>query len=431
MAIITINVFVIVYIREEGFPAEDRVYWRQVTWDDFQGTPLIPNRFDASIATYIDLEYDSVFQKTVARASMSPKLSWKNEGMLSEHLLRHEQYHFNLTEVYARQMSNIIKAKPNESTDFYESKRDSLVEKLKNENQMYDTYTDHGTIIDQQRFWEFDIDLSLRLYSDDGIGFTDMYTGVRMDFLREPEPFMLINEIDELIMGHVLQAYGMSFLSSVIVSDYIDHSNFEEYIKFHYEDDVEIISVEWSLSDSLSIARVWATNSVKQREILDKWILKDTELYRLNCQYSTAGLTATGGFNTMSDIFLNSFEVVDVTGYWDRLLDNVSSPYSNDWFGETKAGYFGFSGRYSFSDKGDLIIPYLPFTDHRPVKLSMAIVDQQKLFFSDSNYLYSFKIDSENIPEKDFIVSVGHLHYEDSNMDTSIYYYHNLVVESR
>jgi hypothetical protein len=151
---------------ESEMLAQEAFAWaanRPLRWADFQATA--PRSGDASALTAYSVFYGvrctgSDFE-FLAVAGFLPKSSWVKPVVLTgpptagDHALRHEQTHFDLTEVYTRRLRK-------QFVDLYEPCRrpdslDPLVQQLlrqeKAEQARYDEETRHGLASGQQDAW--------------------------------------------------------------------------------------------------------------------------------------------------------------------------------------------------------------------------------------------------------------------------------------
>jgi hypothetical protein len=83
---------------------------RRLTWADFQGTPNRSDDFVASTNSGISFSYSISnrdgnygFRYTVL-SNFYPKDSWYKPESASEYILKHEQTHFDISELYARKL---------------------------------------------------------------------------------------------------------------------------------------------------------------------------------------------------------------------------------------------------------------------------------------------------------------------------------------
>ena len=157
----TINLFV---------PTEPIVWSkdRPLTWDDFKGTPDNSAKEDAAVSTTV--HSDAEFEGTVGgsikvtsvstTATMEPDQSWVKEGKKSDDLLKHEQGHFDIAQIFAlkkqQEMLGLVgKEFKDEAT--LKQKIDEICKKndedRKKMNDDYDEQTKHGTDKKKQEDW--------------------------------------------------------------------------------------------------------------------------------------------------------------------------------------------------------------------------------------------------------------------------------------
>ena len=133
--------------------------WSKLTWDDFRGPPKPFHPYDAGIRSTIYLEYDSTLSKFRAYAGQNNVKSWVKRSVGSgEHLLNHEQYHFNITELHARMLNKHIDQNPGDGEYAYQLRLGSVKIDLAMMQDQYDSETGHSVILDKQSRWGFTID---------------------------------------------------------------------------------------------------------------------------------------------------------------------------------------------------------------------------------------------------------------------------------
>ncbi|MFZ1805840.1 MAG: hypothetical protein WAU36_01385 [Cyclobacteriaceae bacterium] len=153
---------------------------KKLSWNDFQANAP---KLDSHVAlSRVEIQYESSVDKA-GKMTMEIKgvfikeQSWVKQDRKSESILKHEQYHFNLTEVWARKLrKEITSEKWNVKT--FEKEFNSLFKKhmaqtLK-EQLRYDNETNHSQVSDKQTAWEGEIDkelVSLKLYSGTNVTF--------------------------------------------------------------------------------------------------------------------------------------------------------------------------------------------------------------------------------------------------------------------
>ncbi|AGC77468.1 uncharacterized protein DUF922 [Nonlabens dokdonensis] len=160
--------FILVVLLFEGEPSERFTYQERpvLSWEDFKGVPPKNAIYRASVNS--SLGYTFTSESTNGKLSVSvvvesyfyPQLSWKkNQNENNEALLKHEQLHWDISELYARKLraayQNYVPQKnPKKEVDF-------IFRKFEKERQVtqksYDRETRHGTIKDAQSQWEIKI----------------------------------------------------------------------------------------------------------------------------------------------------------------------------------------------------------------------------------------------------------------------------------
>ena len=125
---------------------------RQLTWEDFRGVPDAGDSYVASTNSGISFSFS--YKVTNGKMTMEyevlcnfyPELSWYKPNLVTPYILKHEQTHFDISELYARKLrklmeetsfSNNPKEEVNEIYQNLESARQQLQIK-------YDFETDHS-----------------------------------------------------------------------------------------------------------------------------------------------------------------------------------------------------------------------------------------------------------------------------------------------
>ena len=135
---------------------------RRLTLADFQARAPLGNPLSASTSSNIKADAackDYVFSSTVA-ATFDPNTSWlRNPQKASETLLRHEQLHFNITEVYTRimrQRLQLFAAKANceKLQPAFNNVTKLVYADWDREQNRYDQETNHGLNAVRQAAWE-------------------------------------------------------------------------------------------------------------------------------------------------------------------------------------------------------------------------------------------------------------------------------------
>ncbi len=141
---------------------EDKIHWspsRPLVWEDFKGKPDHSNS-DAAL-TFSEMNYKFAWANDSATINLEcyfdKTKSWVKADKKTDYLLKHEQGHFDLTEIYFRSL-----VKQLQGTKFYAKTFQVDVRKLINTNSdalnkeqdLYDKETNHSIIEAKQHEWD-------------------------------------------------------------------------------------------------------------------------------------------------------------------------------------------------------------------------------------------------------------------------------------
>ncbi len=144
-------------------PKDDLIIWSadtKLTWDDFKQKAPTTTTLGASTDSGIELNTISTDPdiKISIKSVFNKNKSWVKTK--TDHLLKHEQLHFDIAELYARKMRKEFKEKKfnsktlkTEMTTAYKQE----VAKLEAYQSKYDKETNHSRILDKQTQWEKDV----------------------------------------------------------------------------------------------------------------------------------------------------------------------------------------------------------------------------------------------------------------------------------
>ncbi|WP_210465070.1 DUF922 domain-containing protein [Rufibacter roseolus] len=139
---------------------------KRLTWDDFAGSPAPTNQHHALTSTNMEMKVkcENNQLKFKVEAVFNPKESW-TRNKTSVMLLAHEQLHFDLTELHARQLRKRLKELPNAcnrgAADLNRYASEAF-EKWHKEQDLYDRESRHGLDKDQQLEWIASVELRLK-----------------------------------------------------------------------------------------------------------------------------------------------------------------------------------------------------------------------------------------------------------------------------
>lgn len=156
---------------------EDRLEWsenRRLTWNDFQAYPPSPRseRWTANVAAITSsvIQYSYVCENGYLKYSVKSIFlqdeSWVKDNARTEDYLKHEQLHFDITEVFARKLKNKMlgrKFKCNE-THIFERITNEVLSDWRNFQRRYDLETDYSLDTYRQGQWDDYIDRLLNVY---------------------------------------------------------------------------------------------------------------------------------------------------------------------------------------------------------------------------------------------------------------------------
>jgi hypothetical protein len=132
---------------------------RPLTWDDFRGRPA--KRFSAASTTYDIFKYLKPENERSATVTVEAVFfcdkSWKKVSWINNSVLVHEQKHFDIAELYARQLRQRISSVKYRNYEDLKHKSDSVYTVIDKEMDVYqdkyDDETDASMNGDKQREW--------------------------------------------------------------------------------------------------------------------------------------------------------------------------------------------------------------------------------------------------------------------------------------
>ena len=159
------RLFFITILSTVSFFAQDQVTYREypkVDWSDFHARPPISN-FSASISTGLSYSWslatgpNGVQFDYQIEANLHRDSSWSKYTSGKPQVLKHEQLHYDITELFARKLRKAFseyKVTKNVKRDI-----ERIYKRIESErNQMqikYDKETNHSLITSKQKEWEF------------------------------------------------------------------------------------------------------------------------------------------------------------------------------------------------------------------------------------------------------------------------------------
>jgi hypothetical protein len=139
---------------------------RKLTWDDFQGVPAADSHGDAATAIRIKAEpyYKRKKLYYEIHAWFIPSKSWYRYK--TDELLAHEQLHFDIAELFARQARQKVaelQAAGEKDIDVYNNAIQEILNRSNEVDHAYDRETLHGSLPRAQASWRLKTDIELML----------------------------------------------------------------------------------------------------------------------------------------------------------------------------------------------------------------------------------------------------------------------------
>ena len=150
--------------------AQSPIEWEsndQLVWSNFKGRPNKMSQYHALTNSGISFEttYENGVMKLLVTCSFNPMQSWVKPDKKSDELLKHEQIHFDITEVHARKLRKALAEHPWKQTTLEKDLNKLFDKYLKMQDEMqhqYDEDTDHSNNADRQVVWNKRIEEELK-----------------------------------------------------------------------------------------------------------------------------------------------------------------------------------------------------------------------------------------------------------------------------
>lgn len=142
----------------------EKISWsdsRRLTWEDFKGVPETDNPHHALTAANlaVDAKCNSNAFTYEVKCVFLPEESW-SKNKKSASLLGHEQLHFDLTEVHARQLRKKLKALGTNCSNMkgnLNTTVSSAFKEWKAEQDLFDKSCSHGLNKEEEALWAANI----------------------------------------------------------------------------------------------------------------------------------------------------------------------------------------------------------------------------------------------------------------------------------
>lgn len=143
-----------------------------LTWQDFQGTPNGSADYVASTNSGMSFSYsyredeNGIKVSYEVNSNFYPKLSWFRPERVDAYILKHEQTHFDITELHARKLrKQLAEFKFSRNT---KAEVEALYQRMERQRQemqhTFDRETNHSQIKDAEERWEAYVLRELKSY---------------------------------------------------------------------------------------------------------------------------------------------------------------------------------------------------------------------------------------------------------------------------
>ena len=125
---------------------------RKLTWADFKGTPDAGDSFVASTNSGISFSFSykvksgKMTMDYDVQCNFYPELSWYKADLVTDYILKHEQTHFDISELYARKLRKAMEEtsfsnNPKEEVNALYQKNETARQQMQTK---FDFETDHS-----------------------------------------------------------------------------------------------------------------------------------------------------------------------------------------------------------------------------------------------------------------------------------------------
>ncbi|WP_400079280.1 hypothetical protein [Winogradskyella sp. R77965] len=153
---------------------ENQILWspeRKLTWNDFKGKPDKKNYPNTLALTNSGFGYESGINllkngKIFVQSVFNTKESWVVPKGKNDYVLRHEQIHFDITEIYSRKLRKELADAKVTSDNLVTAKIifDKVFNELQKRQDKYDRETKYGDKEETQENWEAIVEIELAKY---------------------------------------------------------------------------------------------------------------------------------------------------------------------------------------------------------------------------------------------------------------------------
>ena len=161
------------FISNSDFNESNIIYWvdhDRLFWDDFKGEPEVKLKNMAALTSsgivyYTGCKDDKLIYKV--RAYFDKSESWVKDEARNDHHLKHEQIHFDITELYARKLRKLLSTREFKCHEEKEFKIfiDAFLTNWEVEQKLYDINSAFSVKKMVQKEWEEKVESELEEYN--------------------------------------------------------------------------------------------------------------------------------------------------------------------------------------------------------------------------------------------------------------------------
>lgn len=149
--------------------AQGKIFWDELnalTWSHFQvrHTAEDDHAAQSNIGISTSCQYSGKTASITIRATFNRQNSWVRNDCLNGYILEHEQRHFDISELFARQLRKEVsqaRFTPKGFSKEYTNIYNSIISRHNDYQDMYDTQTNHSILKEEQMLWNKRIDAEL------------------------------------------------------------------------------------------------------------------------------------------------------------------------------------------------------------------------------------------------------------------------------
>lgn len=398
------------------------IRYRTLTWDDFNGLRKPFTGWGAQIDSNVFIEFDSLENRFRAFSAMNASTSWKKSEKLSEYLLNHEQYHFDLTQYYALILDHQLVG----INDLHEAvlKLNSIRIDLGKAQSKYDSESDHDLNYDMQYYWEFKIDSLTRSAIDSSsLKRSDLYTGLEFYNLEAFIKSKKFTDNGQFQTNYEASKYGLIIsINSIVRDDIGDPSSYQTgLVDFYNKNSLVIKDLTHNQTENVHSYQAHVLDTVKSLMAFDYWLADSSSLHFLRTQRKMEE-TNFSGYQSIFKALSSSMKIRDFYREWISIADQQTQEitavekYNPEVDDECMViddqNTIGFISEF-IPDNGDLLIPYTPVLHADSLISEALLIVNDNMIYSDISDSLIFRVPKKFLIERSNVF-IGYILKSDS-----------------